>query len=135
MNSIFIHAHSFGEVLTHHNSSQKHFKYLIIGFHGYGERAAVQMRRMQSINLPEQHRLLVCPQALHSFYVKENTVGYSWMTSHNRGQAIHANTHYLKNVIYTLQNEYTWEHLIFTGFSQGAAMAVSYTHLTLPTTD
>lgn len=122
MNNIFIQARSFGEVITHHTPSQKKFKYLIIGFHGYGERASVQMRRLQNINLPKQHTLLVCPQALHSFYIKKNTVGYSWMTSHNRGKSIHANTHYLKDLIATLQNEYTWEHLIFTGFSQGAAM-------------
>ena len=68
--------------------------------------------------------LLVAVQALHPFYHRENFVVANWMTKQDRELAIAENVQYVGSVIDAVRRDYaTRAPLVFTGFSQGVAMA------------
>jgi len=95
---------------------------LVVGFHGFGELAEKQMGRMLSAEW--QLPVLFCSiQALHPMYNKDGSPGASWMTFLDRDLVIRDNLNYVKNVLKELRRDYTWESLVFCGFSQGASMA------------
>jgi predicted esterase len=95
---------------------------MLLGFHGYGETAEDELRRLQSI--PEIGGwIVVSIQGLHQFYRRRtNEVVASWMTRQNRELAIAGNIVYVQNVVNTLSVD-SPAALVLTGFSQGVAMA------------
>ena len=97
---------------------------LLVGFHGYGERAEVHLAELG--RLPDaQDWILASVQGLHWFYnSKHRDVLASWMTSLGREQAIRDNIQYVQRVVAQLRQEFDVnDHLVYAGFSQGAAMA------------
>ncbi len=96
---------------------------ILVGFHGYGQNAEVLLEELRRI--PGIARwALVSVQALHRFYnTRTQAVGGSWMTSLDRDQAIQDNLAYVGRVLAELRAERGPSHLVFAGFSQGAAMA------------
>ncbi|MFP4381690.1 MAG: alpha/beta hydrolase [Candidatus Sumerlaeia bacterium] len=97
---------------------------LLIGFHGYGETAEIQMERLEAIP-GTKNWLLASVEGLNHFYPKNhNAAGASWMTSRRREQAIQQNMDYVDGVVESLIRQYaTPDTLVYAGFSQGAAMA------------
>ena len=96
---------------------------MLVGFHGYGEGADIQLERMRRI--PGADRwLLVSIQGLHRFYQRRaNEVVASWMTRQDREHAIADNLAYASAVIDAVAREYPGgSRLVLTGFSQGVAM-------------
>ena len=96
---------------------------LLVGFHGYGQRAEHLLEDLR--RLPGAGGwTLVAVQALHRFYspMTRKVVG-SWMTSLDRDQAIADNLAYVRRVVAELRAERGDGKLVFAGFSQGAAMA------------
>jgi predicted esterase len=97
---------------------------LLIGFHGYGETAEEELRRLHSI--PGIARwTVVSVQGLHQFYRRRtNEIVASWMTRQNRERAIADNIAYASNVVRQITAEYSANPtVVMTGFSQGVAMA------------
>ena len=95
---------------------------MLIGFHGYGETAEDELRRLQAIPGIADWTL-VSIQGLHHFYRRRtNEVVASWMTRQNRELAIADNITYVQNVANSLCHDSSVP-LILTGFSQGVAMA------------
>ena len=96
---------------------------LLVGFHGYGETADIQLTRMLAI--PGTERWLCCAiQALHPFYGKSSAIAASWMTRQNRDLAISDNIFYVNAVIDQVIAEYqTSRTTVVLGFSQGSPMA------------
>lgn len=99
-------------------------KLAIVGFHGYGENAEMQMARLQSITGYARY-LLISIQGLHRFYGRNgNEVVASWMTRQDRDLAIADNISYTGRVIEAVLAEYTVRpRLLLAGFSQGVSMA------------
>ena len=97
---------------------------LLVGFHGYAELADEALSRMQTIPGTADW-LLVSIQGLHRFYRgRTNDVVASWMTKQDRDLAIADNAAYVASVIDAVAKEWqVSETLVFTGFSQGVAMA------------
>jgi predicted esterase len=97
---------------------------LLVGFHGYGEQAETHLAELQRLPGAE-HWLLASVQGLHWFYSsKQQRVVASWMTRLGREQAILDNIQYVDGVVRKLQQEFNVNnHLVYVGFSQGAAMA------------
>jgi predicted esterase len=96
---------------------------LLVGFHGYGETAADHMEALRTIPGTADW-LLVSVQALHRFYTRKDRVVASWMTREDRALAIADNIDYVGRVLSRVRFEHqTREPLVFSGFSQGAAMA------------
>jgi predicted esterase len=96
----------------------------IVGFHGYGESAATQMERLQSITGAAPCPLISI-QGLHRFYRgSSNEVVASWMTKQDRELAIADNISYVGGVIESVLDEYKVKPpLLLAGFSQGVSMA------------
>lgn len=96
---------------------------LLVGFHGYGETAADHLDALRTIPGTADW-LLVSVQALHRFYTRKDRVVASWMTREDRTLAIGDNIDYVGRVLKRVRSEYqTRDPLVFSGFSQGAAMA------------
>lgn len=98
---------------------------LILGFHGYGENAAIQLARLQSLARAPFY-LLASVQGLHRFYRRQdNEVVASWMTREDRDLAIVDNAAYVSAIITALEDEWGLvpEPIVLAGFSQGVAMA------------
>lgn len=97
---------------------------LLVGFHGYGENAGQHLRELSSIP-GSDNWLLVSVQALHRFYErKTGTVVGSWMTSEDREQMILDNLAYVDSVVAAVSDTHeTTSTLVYSGFSQGVAMA------------
>jgi predicted esterase len=96
---------------------------LLVGFHGYAETAAHHMEALQTIPGTAEW-LLVSVQALNRFYVRRDRIAASWMTREDRELAIADNIDYVGRVLAHVRARYqTREPLVFSGFSQGAAMA------------
>lgn len=119
--------------LTEHTiATQTHGRYIIwpgaasdapmiVGFHGYGETAEDELRRLQTIPGLD-HWAVVSIQGLHQFYRRStDEVVASWMTRQNRELAIADNIAYVQNVVNTLSQDSST--LVLSGFSQGVAMA------------
>ena len=97
---------------------------LLVGFHGYAERAEIQLDRLRAI--PGSSRWnLVSIQGLHRFYQRRMAeVVASWMTREDRELALADNLDYVAAVLGAIAAEYsTTPPIVFAGFSQGVAMA------------
>jgi predicted esterase len=95
---------------------------LLLGFHGYGETAEDELRRLQTIPGID-HWAVVSIEGLHQFYRRSmNEVVASWMTRQNRALAIADNIIYVQSIVNTLSQDAPAK-LVLTGFSQGVAMA------------
>src|ERR1051325_1389318 len=93
---------------------------LLVGFHGYAETAEKHLEQMLRIDGVDEWTV-VSVQALHPFYVtRTGEVVASWMTSLDREVAIADNINYVRSVVAAFPEP---KHLVFCGFSQGAAMA------------
>jgi predicted esterase len=96
---------------------------LLVGFHGYAETAGDHLDAVKAIPGTADW-LLVSVQALHPFYTRKERVVASWMTREDRALAIADNINYVGRVLGRVRSEYqTRDVLVFSGFSQGAAMA------------
>jgi predicted esterase len=100
-------------------------KGLLVGFHGYGEDAQAQFRRLAEIpGAASWTRVSV--QALNRFYRgRSEEVVASWMTRQDRELSIADNLHYVDRVIAAALKECNvlTMSIVYAGFSQGAAMA------------
>jgi dienelactone hydrolase len=92
---------------------------LLVGFHGYAERAEIHLEEIQKIPGSGQWSL-VSVQGLRTFYTRGGEVVANWMTSQDRELAIADNLAYVGKVLASLPKPKT---LVFSGFSQGVAMA------------
>jgi predicted esterase len=96
---------------------------LLVGFHGYAERAEHMLEVLQRIRGDRQW-MLVSVQALNRFYTRSQEVVASWMTREDRDLAIADNLAYVAGVVAAVQPEYrTTSPVVYAGFSQGVAMA------------
>ena len=96
---------------------------LLVGFHGYAETAEIHLDALQTIPGTEAW-LLVAVQAMHPFYTRKGQVVASWMTRDDRDLAIADNIDYVGRVLARVRAEHeTRSPLVFSGFSQGGAMA------------
>jgi predicted esterase len=96
---------------------------LLMGFHGYAETAGDHIDALQTIPGSEGW-LLVSVQALHRFYTRKERVVASWMTREDRELAIADNVDYVGRVLDRVRADHpTTSTLVFSGFSQGGAMA------------
>src|ERR1043165_6040203 len=92
---------------------------VLVGFHGYAETATDHMDALQTIPGHEEW-LLVCVQALHPFYTRQERVVASWMTREDRELAIADNIDYVGRVLAHVRARYlTREPLVSSGVSQG----------------
>lgn len=97
---------------------------LLVGCHGYGETARDHLQQLLQIPGAEKwHRVAV--EALHPFYKgRTGDVVRSWMTREDREFFIADNIVYFQRVVAALRRDLpTTGTLVFSGFSQGAAMA------------
>lgn len=96
---------------------------LVVGFHGYGERAETHLERLK--RLPGAgSSTLVSVQSLHLFYTKAGEVVGSWMTKLDREHAIADNVAYVAAVVADVKRAHpALGRPVYAGFSQGAAMA------------
>jgi predicted esterase len=95
---------------------------VLVGFHGYMENAAIQMKRLE--DMPGTAAwTLVAVQALHRFYKgRTEEVVASWMTREDRDAAIADNIAYVAAALDTVPHDET-TRIVYAGFSQGVAMA------------
>jgi predicted esterase len=96
---------------------------VLIGFHGYGESADDQLQRLAAIP-GSADWILVSIQGLSRFYERRtDRVVASWMTRQDRELAIADNIAYVARVLKTVLDDRAADVMVFTGFSQGVAMA------------
>jgi predicted esterase len=97
---------------------------MLVGFHGYGEAADVELDRLRAI-APTGEWLIVSVQSMHRFYrARSQDVVAGWMTSQDRELVIADNIAYAGQVIDAVAGEWgAASTLVFSGFSQGVAMA------------
>jgi predicted esterase len=96
---------------------------LVVGFHGYGERAEQHLDELRKVP-GTLEMTLVAVQSLHLFYTKARDVVGSWMTFLGRDEAIADNVAYVAEVVARVRAEMAPDApLVYTGFSQGVAMA------------
>ena len=97
---------------------------LLVGFHGYAERAEHEYQRLSSVPGAERW-LRVAVQGLHRFYRgSTGDVVASWMTRQDRDLAMADNRAYVSRVIDSVAAEWSASPvLVVSGFSQGVAMA------------
>jgi predicted esterase len=95
---------------------------LLVGFHGYLENAAVQMKRLEEIPGASAWTL-VSIQGLHRFYRgRTDEVVASWMTREDRDVAIADNLTYVTAALEEVPHDDS-TRIVYAGFSQGSAMA------------
>jgi predicted esterase len=102
----------------------------LVGFHGYGQNAAIMLEELRRIPGAEAWRL-VSVQALHRFYTRgDQAVVASWMTREDREQAISDNIFYVDRAVSAALSDIsvstqagTSATVVYLGFSQGASMA------------
>ena len=97
---------------------------LLIGFHGYAERADQHLEALEAVpGIDAWH--LVAIQALHPFYRgRTGDVVAGWMTTLDREQAIADNVRYVSAVLGRVRAELAVSGpSAAIGFSQGTAMA------------
>jgi predicted esterase len=98
---------------------------LLVGFHGYGERAEIMMERLQAIDLAGAW-WKVSVQALNRFYTRgDREVVASWMTREDRELAIEDNLEYVRAVVHEIGKDMSMspQDIVYVGYSQGAATA------------
>jgi predicted esterase len=128
----------------HHITIERTARYYTLGspgngveiwfvIHGYGQLARRFLREFRPLSAP--HRLIVAPEALSRFYLKESRghVGASWMTKEERLAEIDDYCRYLDRVYAELSSLHgardrgsDGARLIVLGFSQGAATAARW---------
>ena len=113
-----------GHYLVESPGSDDERRPLLVGFHGYAERADVHLEALRLIPGVERWRRCAV-QGLHSFYrTRTGEVVASWMTRFNRELAVEDNVRYVLGVVERVREDYpTREPLVYVGFSQGVAMA------------
>ena len=99
---------------------------LLVGFHGYGETAQDHLEALMRV--PGIEGWTVCtPQGLRDFYRgRTGEVVAGWMTRFNRDLAIADNLRYVSTVIAEVLHRVArcaGQPIVFSGFSQGVAMA------------
>lgn len=95
---------------------------LLVGFHGYVENAAIQMKRLEEIPGASAWTL-VSIQGLHRFYRgRTEEVVASWMTREDREVAIADNLAYVAAALDEVPHDDS-TRIVYAGFSQGSAMA------------
>jgi predicted esterase len=96
---------------------------LLLGYHGYGESAAVLLPWLQRI--AGAAAIVVSVEPLHRFYDRRtNGVVGSWMTRLDREQAVADNVAYVDGVVEAVAREHAHDgRIVHVGFSQGASMA------------
>jgi len=96
---------------------------VLVGFHGYAEGADAQFERLRSTPGADRWRI-VAVQGLNRFYDRRtNSVVAGWMTRQDRELAIGDNLAYVASAIDEACRGTTVTRVVFTGFSQGTAMA------------
>ena len=95
---------------------------ILVGFHGYMENAAIQMKRLEDVPGIETWTL-VAVQALHRFYKgRTEEVVASWMTREDREAAIADNLAYIAAALDVVPHDDA-TRIVYAGFSQGVPMA------------
>jgi len=95
---------------------------VLVGFHGYMENAANQMKRLEDIPGAAAWTL-VAIQGLHRFYRgRTDEVVASWMTREDREDAIADNLAYVAAALDLAPHDRT-SRIVYAGFSQGVPMA------------
>jgi predicted esterase len=121
---------------THHVETVVHGRYLVdaphelegpwpvlVGFHGYAERAEHMMRALRRMR-GTRPWLLVSVEALNRFYTRKQEVVANWMTRDDRELAIADNIRYVRRVVAAVSTTYaTLPTLVYAGFSPGVATA------------
>src|SRR5215831_9606498 len=99
-------------------------KRLLVGFHGYGESAEMELNRLRSVSGSDRWIVLAI-QGLHRFYRRSSDeVVASWMTRQNRELAIQDNCSYVAKVVDTVTKQCdATGPIVLSGFSQGVSMA------------
>jgi predicted esterase len=115
MNILTIETPTHGRVLHEARSTDR----LLIGFHGYAERAETHLEQLHKIEGTAAWSL-ASVQSLNRFYTRAGDIVGNWMTSLDRELAIADNVGYVRRVVAALPRAKT---LAFIGFSQGASMA------------
>ena len=96
---------------------------LLVGFHGYAERAEDMLQALRQIR-GSRSWMLVSIQALNRFYTKSQDVVANWMTREDREFAIADNIGYVTAVMGDVRATHaTTGTIVYAGFSQGVAMA------------
>lgn len=97
---------------------------MLVGFHGYAEPAEHALDRLRRIAGSDRW-VIVSVQGLNRFYQRRtNAVIAGWMTRQDRDLAIADNRAYVSAVVDAVAREWaTTATLVFSGFSQGVAMA------------
>jgi predicted esterase len=95
----------------------------IVGFHGYGENAALHQAALERIP-GIAGWTVVAVQGLHPFYTRTQEIVASWMTRLDREEAIADNVAYVEKVVEAVRAAVPVAgDPVFAGFSQGVAMA------------
>ena len=95
---------------------------VMVGFHGYMENAAIQMKRLEEIPGTAAWTL-VAIQGLHRFYKgRTEDVVASWMTREDRDDAIADNLAYVAAALELVPHDASTK-IVYAGFSQGVPMA------------
>ncbi len=97
---------------------------MLVGFHGQGETAAIQMAHLEEIR-GSRPWVLVSVQALHRYYSRRGDVVAAWMTREDRELMIADNIAYVRSVVADVRSRLGTApaRLVYAGFSQGTAMA------------
>ena len=110
-----------GRVLVRHARAAA-ARGVLVGFHGYMENAAIQMKRLESIPGTAAWTL-VAIQGLHRFYRgRTDEVVASWMTHEDREDAIADNLGYVAAALDLAPHDRA-SRIVYAGFSQGVPMA------------
>jgi predicted esterase len=97
---------------------------MLVGFHGQAETAAAEMAHLEQMR-GARPWLLVSVQALNRYYTRRGDVVAAWMTREDRELIIADNIAYVRSVVAEVRSrlERVPPRLVYTGFSQGTAMA------------
>jgi predicted esterase len=97
---------------------------LLVGFHGQGETAAIELEHLQSIR-GDRAWALVSVQGLHRYYTRRGDVVAAWMTREDRELTIADNIAYVRTVLDEVKGTMANAPMpvVCCGFSQGTAMA------------
>jgi len=115
MNVLTIQTTTHGRVLHEGRGAER----LLVGFHGYAERAETHLEELHKIEGTSGWSLAAV-QSLNLFYTRAGEVVGNWMTKLDRELAIDDNISYVRRILAALPAPDT---LVFIGFSQGASMA------------
>ncbi len=101
---------------------------LLLALHGWGQNCERFSRWVAP--LAERGFLVAVPQAPHQLYINYDpkTVGFNWLTIHEKERSIREFVAYLKLLIQTLREEYTFDEnrVCLLGFSQGVSMSYRF---------